>query len=131
METQQLSKGEKAKRPTRYHSKNDLAERYRVVVPPPSLGGICRTQMDCEVRLGFVFEALNLTGPLDYLPRSMAGRRPLPRTRFDLAKGRAGMERRARGQARAKRRREERRLNARARHKGPPDAVGAVPGKKT
>jgi len=32
METQQLSKGEKAKRPTRYHSKNDLAERYRVVV---------------------------------------------------------------------------------------------------
>jgi hypothetical protein len=31
METQ-VSKAEKAKRPTRYHSKNDLADRYRVVV---------------------------------------------------------------------------------------------------
>jgi hypothetical protein len=31
METQQLSKSEKAKRPTKYHSKGNLADRYGVV----------------------------------------------------------------------------------------------------
>jgi hypothetical protein len=31
MDIQVTSKAEKAKRPTRYHSKTDLADRYRVV----------------------------------------------------------------------------------------------------